>query len=279
MRRFGGRKKSDKHTQNEPVDSSHYSEYNSAQQDGNGHPTEREEQQGNGDKQQEDGSNDSNTPTGQETRSQPAHPEDSSVVHIDEYNNLKKLLDEKTRIADDYLNRLRYLQAEFDNYKKWTEKDKAEFTKVANEKLVRSILPVLDNLQKALETAGNEKSAFRDGIDLIYVELMGIMKGIGLMPMDTLGKRFDPFRHEAISCEARDDLEDGIITEELQRGYTLNDRVIRTAKVKISKKPEKSDTVDEVTAIDTCKTPMANKDTTEKQKEPSDLKETDSNKG
>jgi len=160
--------------------------------------------------------------------------------------NLKKALDEMTRLAAQYFDRLKYLQADFDNYKKWAERDKAEFTKVANQRLVLAILPAIDNLEKALTTGKKgEKTPFVEGIELIYKELMETLTGVGLKPITAVGTKFDPYRHEALLCETRSDAEEGMITEELQKGYTLNDRVIRTSKVKIVKVPEPGGNADE----------------------------------
>jgi molecular chaperone GrpE len=164
--------------------------------------------------------------------------DDGPPVALPELEELKKALDDRGRLAEEYLTRLKYLQAEFDNYKKWAEKDRAEFTKVANERLIRQLLPVIDTLEKALDMSKTEKSAFRDGVVLIYGELMNALKGSGLAEMSAKGSKFDPFRHEAMIVELREDIEDGTVLEELQKGYMLNDKVIRTAKVKIAKKPE-----------------------------------------
>ena len=172
----------------------------------------------------------------------PPPPPPQSPQSRDPATELRRLLDEKTKLADEYLNSLRYLQAEFDNYKKWAERDKSEFTKVANERLVRAVLPVLDNLEKAVESGKKEHTPFVDGIEMIYNELLAALKSVGLKEMKSLGTKFDPYSQEAMLTEARTDAEEDTVVGELQKGYLLNDKVIRTAKVRIAKKPEeKSD--------------------------------------
>lgn len=147
-------------------------------------------------------------------------------------------LEESTKRAEELSKQIKYLQAEFDNYKKWAEKDKAEFTKVANERLVKNLLPVIDTFDKALENVEGDKSPLAEGVRLTYRELMGALAQSGLRPINAAGKKFDPYFHEALIAEACEGAQDGQILQELQRGYLLNDRVIRTAKVKIAKKPD-----------------------------------------
>jgi molecular chaperone GrpE len=129
---------------------------------------------------------------------------------------------------------LQRLQAEFENYKKRTEKEKEEFSKYANEKLIKNILPIIDNFEIALKNCKN-KDEFYKGIELVYANLIDTLQKLGLKPIKTEDEKFDPYRHEALLAEKSDKPENTIIGE-LQAGYMLNDKVIRHAKVKVSKK-------------------------------------------
>lgn len=151
---------------------------------------------------------------------------------------LKKELKEKTKLAEDYLNRLKYLQADFENYKKRVVKEREEFVKYANEPLIIKLIDIYENLERAVENGKKteDNEALLQGIEIIYKQLKDVLEKEGLAQIKAVGERFDPFRHEAVMEEQRDDCEEDTILEEFQRGYTLNDKVIRYSKVKISKK-------------------------------------------
>ncbi len=130
-----------------------------------------------------------------------------------------------------YLEQLQRLQAEFDNFRKRTEKEKYELLKNANEDLIVKLLGVLDNFELALEHVEDK------GIKMIYSELYSILEKEGLNIIKTEGE-FDPKIHEAIIQE--EGKENEKIVEELQKGYILNDKVIRPSKVKITKTMEQN---------------------------------------
>ncbi|MBI4344304.1 MAG: nucleotide exchange factor GrpE [Euryarchaeota archaeon] len=141
--------------------------------------------------------------------------------------------------AEEYLTRLKYLQAEFDNYRKRVEKEREEFAKYATERLVRQLLDVYENLERALENGANEdKEALLKGVEMTFQQLKDVLEKEGLEPIKTQGVRFDPFLHEAVLQEEREDCDEGTVLEEYQRGYTLNKRVLRYSKVKVAKKKE-----------------------------------------
>lgn len=129
----------------------------------------------------------------------------------------------------EYLNALQRLQAEFDNYRKRTDKEKLEIIKNAEESLVTELLGVLDNFELSLKYTKD------DGVKMIYSELYSILENRGLKSID-INCKFDPKVHEALIKETGD--EDGNIVEELQKGYMLNDKVIRISKVKVTKREE-----------------------------------------
>lgn len=151
---------------------------------------------------------------------------------------LKKELEEKNKLAEDYLSRLKYLQADFENYRKMAAREKEEFTKFANEALIIKLIDVYENLERAIENGkkSEDKGALLQGIELTYRQLKEVLEKEGLAQIKAVGEKFDPFRHEALMQEAKENCEDGTILEEFQRGYALNNRVIRYSKVKVNKK-------------------------------------------
>ena len=134
--------------------------------------------------------------------------------------------------AEKYLDMARRLQADFDNYRKRTQKENEEFRKFACSSIVSDLLTVVDDLDRALEHAGEETDLVK-GIRGVRANLMKILEANGLQEIPAEGK-FDPNLHEAL-CTVDGD-EDDIIAEVFQKGYTLNGRVLRYSKVKVTKK-------------------------------------------
>ena len=126
----------------------------------------------------------------------------------------------------EYLDQLQRLQAEFDNYRKRIEKEKTEDSQQNNERLIIGLLNILDNLELAL------KHTKEEGVEMVYSQLYSLLEKQGLKTIKAEGK-FNPELHEALTQEKGEN--DNLILEELQKGYTLNDKVIRPSKVKISK--------------------------------------------
>ena len=128
------------------------------------------------------------------------------------------------------------VQADFENYKKRTEKETQEYKKYSNEELITRILPIIDNFELALKH-NHAQDEFAKGIELIYAQLITTLKDEGIKAIKAEGQNFNPEIHEALLQEHSKQEKDKVI-EELQKGYTLNDKVIRPTKVKISKGPE-----------------------------------------
>jgi molecular chaperone GrpE len=148
-------------------------------------------------------------------------------------------LAQKIKEADEYRAMVMYLKADLENYKKRTVRERDEFVKFANEGLILDLLDVYENLERALDTArksSDEKMA--KGLEMIYANLQAVLEKHGLKLIKTVGEKFDPYLHEAVMQEVSDDHEDETILEEYQKGYTLNMKVIRYAKVKVSKRSE-----------------------------------------
>lgn len=133
-------------------------------------------------------------------------------------------------------DRLLRLQAEFDNYRKRTEKERLEAKKYEAEALASELLPVLDNFERALKTEVDESSkGFYDGVKMVYEQLLEALKTQGVEQMDVLNKPFDPNLHHAVMQDENDSVESNIITEEFQKGYMIKDKVLRPAMVKVNK--------------------------------------------
>ncbi|MCU0852353.1 MAG: nucleotide exchange factor GrpE [Thermoplasmata archaeon] len=138
----------------------------------------------------------------------------------------------------DLTNDLKRLQAEFDNHKKRTEKEWGERSRVATQRLVADLLPVLDSFDKAMETASKgSKKELQAGLEGIHKQLLQALQREGLKEIPARGK-FDPFLHEALMREEREDLDDGQIMEVFQKGYMLGQKVLRPTRVKVSKRKE-----------------------------------------
>ncbi len=144
---------------------------------------------------------------------------------------VKEQPQDKTRELTDSLQRL---QAEFENYKKRTEKEKLELTKYVEKNFTGDLLNIIDNFELALKNKCCNQEDFIKGMELIYAQLFELLEKKGLKSINTLNQKFDPYKHEAMMQE-ESNLEPGTITEELQKGYTYNEKVLRHSKVKVSK--------------------------------------------
>ena len=156
-----------------------------------------------------------------------------------EYNQLKQEVEE----AKQYGEKLLRLQADFENSRKRLERDRQEFARFANQDIIADLLNVVDDLERSLQLAQEKHedfSAFLKGIEMILAHLYDLLKQHGLTSIEAKSKIFDPNYHEALLKVETDDFPENTVVEELQKGYLLNGRVIRTAKVKVSKKPETS---------------------------------------
>src|ERR671922_299349 len=137
------------------------------------------------------------------------------------------------RERDEYLNDLQRVAAEFENYRKRVARDQESLVARAHERLVKELLPVLDDLERALEAAAEHQEArLEEGVRLVHRELEEALAKEGLVEIETNG-RFDPHVHEALLSQPSDE-DEGSILEVLQKGYRLGDRVLRPARVVIS---------------------------------------------
>ena len=140
------------------------------------------------------------------------------------------------RERDEYLDLLRRKTAEVDNYRRRQERERRELTDLAAADVLRDLLPLLDNLDRALkvDSADTTVDAYRRGVELIQKQLQDVLARRGVTPIDPLGESFDPHWHDAVVREAATDGRDGEVTEVFSRGYRLGDRLLRPAMVKVA---------------------------------------------
>ena len=147
--------------------------------------------------------------------------------------NKKDPKDEKIEELNDRL--LRNL-AEFENFRKRSEKEKVQMFEIGAKSIIEKILPAIDSFERGLQSVSEEDKAspLAEGMEKIYKQLMGSLEEAGLKPIDAAGKEFDPNLHNAVMHEDNDELGENIVSEELQKGYTYRDSVVRHSMVKVA---------------------------------------------
>ncbi len=157
---------------------------------------------------------------------------------------LSEELEEKTRLLEEKEKELEELRdlyvrklAEFDNYRKRTQREFVELVKNANADLILQLLPVVDDLERSLKVAeeGTTLEAFVEGVRMIYQKFVDVLAKQGVQRIESVGQPFDPHKHEALMQVEKEGVEPGTVVDEHQPGYLLNDRVLRHAKVIVSK--------------------------------------------
>ncbi len=145
-------------------------------------------------------------------------------------------LDEKLKEAEDKYLRL---AAEFDNFRKRTARQFEDMSQAGRVHVIAQLLTVLDNFQRALDASANSSShdSLREGTELVYKNLYDVLTKEGLEPIEAVGKPFDPNLHDALMQLESDEHPEGIVVQEIVKGYKLNDRVLRHSKVAVSKGP------------------------------------------
>jgi molecular chaperone GrpE len=157
--------------------------------------------------------------------------EESLEITQDEISTLAEELELARRERDEYLDDMRRMKAELENSRKRQEKERARLAQLASERLVRELLPVLDNLERALEAEGD----LRQGVRATHEQLIAVLGREGLTPVFSDGEPFDPAVHEAVMSQPSEEHEEDTIIQTFERGYTLNGRPIRPAKVVVAK--------------------------------------------
>ena len=165
--------------------------------------------------------------------------EESVTDDLADPEELKDKLEQAENQAAEYLDGWQRTQAEFSNYKKRQETERAQMMTLANMTVLRKLLPVVDDFERALSTLPVDLSQLTwcEGVLLIKAKLDGILESEGVKPIETEGEMFDPRYHEAVTYEESSGHEDGQIIGEAQRGYTLGERVLRPALVRVAKAP------------------------------------------
>ena len=155
-----------------------------------------------------------------------------------ELENLKKELASTDEEAREYLDYLKRLKAEFENYKKRVLKEREQTVKLANEILIRQFLPIMDDLERALSSVKKTKDidSLVEGIVMVLNQLKKILKKQGVEEIKAKGKEFDPYFHEAVLELKSDKYPNNFVVEEMRKGYKLNNRILRPAMVKVNKR-------------------------------------------
>ena len=144
---------------------------------------------------------------------------------------IETLRKEKEELYDKYLRK----HADFENFRKRLEKDKKDFHQFALTDIMGELIFILDNFERAFSHAGDASNQeYQKGVELIYKQLKDVLEKRGLRAIQTEGQKFDPNFHEAVAREERNDVEEGTILEELQKGYLFQNRLLRPAMVKVS---------------------------------------------
>jgi molecular chaperone GrpE len=132
-------------------------------------------------------------------------------------------------------DRLLRTAAEFDNYRKRIDRERRELSEYAASDVLLELLPIIDNLERALVTPGAEDDPVRKGVELIHKQMLDVVRKRGVRPIEAAGAMFDPKYHNAVIHEESSEHPDGEVIQELQRGYMLGDRLLRPAMVKVAK--------------------------------------------
>jgi len=160
-------------------------------------------------------------------------PEDNTE-EAEDINKTKELLKEKEKEIEDLNNKIIRLQADFLNYKKRTENEKQESINYGIQVVISDILPIIDNFERALESANDKEDNFYKGIEMIRNQLYDVLDKYNIKEIKALGEKFDPNIHHAISTVETND-ESGTVVEVYQKGYLMEDKVVRPSMVIVSK--------------------------------------------
>jgi molecular chaperone GrpE len=141
-----------------------------------------------------------------------------------------------TRERDEYYDRLLRKTAEFDNYRKRIERERREQADYAASDVLADLLPLVDDLERALQAESQtDAEAYRKGVELIHKQMLELLRRRGVTPIEAVGQEFDPHVHQAVAHEVVPGHSEGEVVEEFRRGYTLRDRLLRPAMVKVAK--------------------------------------------
>ena len=157
---------------------------------------------------------------------------EATTAGTEESERVRRLQAEKQELTD----QLQRKQAELENFRKRVQREKEEFLQYSLVSTLQELLPVLDGFELALETSGSGEE-YRKGVELIYQQFRGILQKLGLQEIESKGREFDPYLHEAVATVETEEYPDQQIIEELQRGYSFRHRLVRPSRVKVAKRP------------------------------------------
>ncbi len=178
---------------------------------------------------------DSGNTSGQDSIALEPEGEETIILEESEIETVRKNLAEQTARAEDYFQRLVRLQADFENFRRRTAREKEEFYKYAAEQLVESLLPILDNFELALAHGRETPGKLYEGVEIIYRQIVDTLAAQGLSPIPSVGEIFDPSRHEAVLQEQTSNHPDNVILEELRKGYLFKEKLLRPSMVKVAR--------------------------------------------
>lgn len=161
---------------------------------------------------------------------------------VDPLKEMETRLESLGQEAKENHDRFLRVSAEFENYKKRAAREMGDFRKFANESFVKAMLPVVDNLDRAIESSSNDKNtntSVVEGVNMTLREILKVFEQFSVIPFESLGKTFDPGFHQAVMQEENEEYPDNTVLNELQKGYLIHDRLLRPAMVVVSKKKEK----------------------------------------
>ncbi len=159
----------------------------------------------------------------------------------DPLKEMEARLESLEKEAKESYDRFLRVSAEFENYKKRAAREMNDFRKFANESFIKAMLPVVDNLDRAIESSSNDDHAQNsvvEGVNMTLKEILKVFEQFNVRPFESLGKAFDPALHQAVMQEETDDHPENTVLNELQKGYMMHDRLLRPAMVVVSKTKE-----------------------------------------
>lgn len=160
---------------------------------------------------------------------------ESAEEYAEELETLRKALKEEREKTEDYLNRLKYFQADFENFKKRMERERVLTIALSNERLITNLLSVIDELELAVQAGeAGDKATLLNGVKMTLKNLYETLSHEGLTVIESVGKPFDPGRHEAIEGIPAEGHAEGVILEEVRKGFMLKGKVIRPSIVKVA---------------------------------------------
>lgn len=165
-----------------------------------------------------------------------------------EIEELRKKCEEYKKKCEEYKDNWIRTSADFDNYRKRVQKEREEYIEYGNESILKDMVVIVDNLERALDYIKNQPSnnveGLLNGVELIYKQMLSLLEKYGVRPIKAVGEKFDPFYHEVVEQEEVEEGEDGVVLREYQKGYMYKVRVLRPSLVVVSKRKEQEEEKD-----------------------------------